>query len=364
MNERLKKLYALLEREGLDAAFITHPKSVYYFTGFYTNPHERFLALVCVQGEEPMLYVPALDEEKAVQTSSVAKIAAHYDSENPYTKLAGLLGGRPIRTVGLQEDQLSVKSCRALLSATGAESARSLEAELAAMRVIKDAGEIAVVRRAIHCIEEVFRLAAAKVKPGMTEMELVAEMEYQMRRLGSEGPSFETMVLSGAKSGLPHGVPSADEIREGQLLLLDAGVFVDGYASDLTRTFAVGEVGDEARAVYDAVLQANLDMIAAVRPGVPFGSLDRAARSTIESRGYGEFFITRAGHGFGLEIHEYPSIHGGNEDLLQEGMLFTAEPGIYIPGFGGVRIEDNVVVTADGADVLTAFPKELTVIGV
>ncbi|MCZ8521996.1 MULTISPECIES: M24 family metallopeptidase [Paenibacillus] len=364
MKERITKLYELLEGERLDAIIITHPKSVYYFTGFYTNPHERFLALVCPRGEEPILYVPALDEEKAVQSSSVTKIASHLDAENPYAKLSELLGGRQLARIGVQEDHLNVKSYRALMACTSAGEAYNLEGELAAMRVIKDAAEIAVVRRAIHCIEEVFRSAAAQVKPGMTEVELVAEMEYQMRRLGSEGPSFETMVLSGAKSGLPHGVSSSDPIREGHLLLLDAGVFVDGYASDLTRTFAVGEVGDEVRAVYDAVLQANLAMIAAARPGVSFGSLDRAARSTIEGRGYGEFFITRAGHGFGLEIHEYPSIHGGNEDVLKEGMLFTAEPGIYIPGFGGVRIEDNVVVTPDGAEVLTTFPKELTVIGV
>ncbi|KIL41662.1 metallopeptidase [Gordoniibacillus kamchatkensis] len=363
MNARIDNLYSLLEQEALDAIVITLPKLIYYFTGFMTDPHERFLAFVCPKGGEPFLFVPALDREKAVQTSSVKAIYAHDDAQNAYEVLQRHLGSGMSR-IGLQEEHLNVKRYRALLEATGAKQAIGLDGKLALMRVVKSDGEVAVIRRAIRCIEDVFRDTIALVKPGVTELELVAEMEYRMKRLGADSPSFETMVLTGRKSGLPHGVPGVEPIREGDLLLFDAGVFIDGYASDLTRTFAVGDIGDKCRDIYDAVLQANLAMIAAVRPGVPLGSLDLAARGVIEQRGYGPHFITRAGHGFGLEIHEYPSIHANNADPVREGMTFTAEPGIYMPEIGGVRIEDNVFVTRNGAEVLTTFPKELMVIGV
>ncbi|CAG7655781.1 M24 family metallopeptidase [Paenibacillus allorhizosphaerae] len=363
MNERLSQLYSLLETEALDAAFVTLPKLIYYFTGFYTEPHERFMALVCPRNEPPFLLVPLLDYEKAVQSSSVSRIVPLEDTDNPYEVLKRHMKGA-IKRIGIQEDHLNVKRYHGLMEATGAEEAVHIDQQLAQLRVVKSDAEVAAIRRAIRCIEEVLHQALPLVKPGVTELDLVAEMEHRMKKLGADGPSFDTMVLSGAKTGLPHGVPGMEPIQEGELLLFDAGVFIDGYASDLTRTFAVGDVGDKCREIYDAVLQANMQMIQAVHPGASFASLDLAARSCIERKGYGEYFITRAGHGFGLEIHEYPSIHANNADLMREGMVFTAEPGIYIPGLGGVRIEDNVLVTKEGVQVLTSFPKELTVVEV
>lgn len=363
MNARIDKLYNLLDEEALDVTFITLPKLIYYFTGFYTDPHERLLALVCPRGEEPFLFVPALDREKAVRTSSVKAIYAHEDAQNPYEVLKRHLG-IPVSRVGIQEDHLNVKRYQAIMEMTGAKQAVGLDGKLALIRVVKSDDEIEAIKRAVRCIEDVFRDTVPLVKPGVTELDLVAEMEYRMKRLGADGPSFDTMVLTGEKTGLPHGVPGKERIREGDLLLFDAGVFVDGYASDLTRTFAVGDIGDKCKDIYDAVLQANRSMIEAVRPGASFASLDLAARSVIEKRGFGQHFITRAGHGFGLEIHEYPSIHANNDDPVKEGMVFTAEPGIYIPGLGGVRIEDNVLATKNGAEVLTTYPKQLTVIGI
>jgi Xaa-Pro dipeptidase len=311
----------------------------------------------------PFLVVPILDYEKAAGVSTVNSIYAHEDMGNPYGVLKGHLTSK-ITCLGIQKDHLSVSRYEALMQATGAKRAVDVEPKLNQMRVIKTEPEIAAIRRAITCIEEVFHTAIPFVKPGVTEIDIVAEMEYRMKRLGADGPSFDTMVLSGEKTGLPHGIPGTKTIQEGELLLFDAGVFVDGYASDLTRTFAVGDVTDRSKEIYETVLQANRKMIDAVRPGATFGSLDDAARDVIEAKGDGQHFITRAGHGFGLEIHEYPSIHGNNQDLMSAGMVFTAEPGIYIPGLGGVRIEDNVLVTPTGVEVLTTFPKEWTVIGV
>ncbi|WP_081756668.1 M24 family metallopeptidase [Gorillibacterium massiliense] len=363
MKERLDKLNTLLKVEALDVAFITSPKLVYYFTGFYSDPHERFMALVCPRGEEPFLLVPVLDYEKAVRVSGVSRIYSHEDTDNPYEVLRGLLKGTYVRA-GIQAEHLNVNRYHGLMEATGAKDFVGMDGKLADIRVIKSEDEVVAIKKAIVCIEDALRSTLSIVKPGITELDIVAELEYRMKKLGAEGPSFDTMVLAGEKTGLPHGIPGYELVREGELLLFDCGVFVDGYASDITRTFAVGEVNDKTKEIYNIVLQANEAMIQAVRPGVTLGSLDLAARQVIIDHGYGEYFNHRAGHGFGMEIHEYPSIHGKNQDLVREGMVFTAEPGIYISGLGGVRIEDNVRVTANGVEVLTTFSKELTVIGV
>ncbi|MBO9598042.1 MAG: aminopeptidase P family protein [Cohnella sp.] len=362
MNTRMQELYAHLENQRMDAMLITSPKHVYYLTGFATDPHERFLGLLLARGEEPSLLVPALDYEAAATATGMARIHTHADTDNAHDVLRKLIPSS-VGTLGVEKDDLSVTRYEALAAAIGAESYVDVGKPLREMRAMKSPDEVARMRHAARLVEDALRAGVARAKPGATEIELVAELEYQMKKLGAQGPSFETMVLSGAKSALPHGQPDATPIREGDLLLFDLGVFADGYASDITRTFAVGDVSDEAKRIYAAVLNANLRAIEAIRPGVTFGSLDRAARTIIENAGYGPYFMHRLGHGLGMDIHEYPSVHGLNEDLVRAGMAFTVEPGIYIPGVGGVRIEDDVVATEDGVDVLTAFPKELTVIG-
>jgi Xaa-Pro dipeptidase len=263
----------------------------------------------------------------------------------------------------VEKDDLSVLRFEAISAAIGAEAYVDIGIPLREMRAIKTPDEVERMKNAVRIVEEVLRSGVDQVKQGVSEIELVAELEYRMKKLGAQGPSFDTMVLSGAKSALPHGKPDHRKIVEGELLLFDLGVFADGYASDITRTFAVGEITDEMKNIYGAVLAGNLAAIEAIRTGVTFGSLDRAARESIEAAGYGPYFNHRLGHGLGMDIHEYPSIHGRNDDLLLPGMVFTVEPGIYVPLVGGVRIEDDVLVTPDGVEVLTSFPKELTVIG-
>lgn len=362
MNLRLHNLYAHLDSYKIDSMLITSPKHVYYLTGFATDPHERFLGLLLSRGEDPALLVPALDYEAAAAATGMARIHTHSDTENAYDVLRKLMPNF-IRTLGVEKDHLSVVRFEALSAVIGAETYVDIGSPLRDMRAVKSPEEISRMRHAARIVEDVLREGVARAKPGVTEIELVAELEYQMKKLGAQGPSFDTMVLAGAKSALPHGKPDATPIREGDLLLFDLGVFADGYASDITRTFAVGDVSDEAKRIYAAVLEANRRAIEAIRPGVMLGSLDRAARAAIEAAGYGPYFTHRLGHGLGMDIHEYPSVHGLNEDPVRAGMAFTVEPGVYVPGTGGVRIEDDVVATEDGVDVLTSFPKELTVIG-
>jgi len=363
METRLSRLYTYMEEVKLDAILITSPRHVYYLTGFLSEPHERLLSLIVPAVGEPVLLVPALDREAAEQASSVKRIATHTDTDDAYAVLAGLLP-KPCRRLGLEKNHLTVMRYEAIASVAGAESFLDIEKPLREMRMIKSPEEIVRVRRAIEAVETVLAEGLKRVKPGVTEVEIVAELEYQMRKLGTQGPSFDTMVLAGEKSALPHGVPGQRKIQPGELLLFDLGVVLDGYVSDITRTFAVGDINAQLREIYDTVLAANLAAIAAVKPGATLASLDHAARHLITERGYGEYFMHRLGHGLGMEVHEYPSVHGANQDVLQPGMVFTIEPGVYVPGVGGVRIEDDVLVTESGCDVLTRFPKELTVIGV
>ncbi|GGA37582.1 M24 family metallopeptidase [Paenibacillus physcomitrellae] len=362
MNEKWSRLDQHMSQAGIDTLLITDPKHVYYLTGFASNPHERFLGAVYKRGEQPFLVVPALDEAAARAASDVEQIVTHTDTDNPYALLKQALKGST-GVIGLEKNNLSVTRYEALQAELAFTEARNIGDWLQSMRVIKSAEEVHKLQHAVNLIEEVLKQGVSRVQIGMTENEMVAEIEYLMRKAGAEGPSFDTMVLSGEKTALPHGVPGTRQIQPGDLLMFDMGVYAAGYASDITRTFAVGGLSDELTRMYNTVLAANEAAIAAIKPGISFGSIDKAARDVISEAGYGPYFLHRLGHGLGIDVHEYPSVHGENQDLLQAGNVFTVEPGVYLPGKGGVRIEDDVLVTEQGVSVLTSYPKELTIIG-
>lgn len=362
MNDKWNKLRSAMEQSGIDVMLITDPKHVYYLTGFACDPHERFLGIIAPQQGEPTLIVPVLDGDKAAAMSVVKNIVTHTDTDNPYDILKQHLPQQAAR-FAIEKGHMSVQRYEALTSATAAKSFVDAGPILQAMRVIKSEEEVVRMKEAVRLVEAVLLEGVSRVKVGMSEIEMVAELEYLMKKLGSDGPSFSTMVLAGENAALPHGVPGSRKIKEGELLLFDMGVYANGYASDITRTFAVGEVNDTCKEIYNTVLAANMAAIEAVKPGVTFGSLDRTARKVIADKGYGDYFTHRLGHGLGIDVHEYPSVHERNEDVLEPGMLFTIEPGIYVPKVAGVRIEDDVIVTADGVEILTSYPKELTIIG-
>ena len=361
-QERISKLHDFLTKQELDAVLITSPKHVYYLTGFFTDPHERFLGLVLPAQGEPALIVPALDRQAASEASSVQNIYTHTDTQNPYEVLKQTLPSG-LSKLGIEKSHMTVERFEAMGQVVSATSFVDVEAPLREMRLIKSADEVERMKHAVVLVEKALTETLKTVKIGMTEMEIVADLEYQMKRVGAEGPSFSTMVLAGEKSALPHGNPGTREVQAGDLLLFDIGVEADGYVSDITRTFAVGEISEQLREIYETVLAANEAAIAEVRPGVTFAHIDKTARNVIADKGYGEYFIHRLGHGLGMDVHEYPSVHEQNEEILRPGMVFTIEPGIYLPGVGGVRIEDDVVVTETGVEVLSSFPKKLTVIG-
>lgn len=361
MNDRIRKLNEYMEQQDLDAILITFPKHVHYLTGYMSDPHERFLGLIMPKQEEPFLFVPALDEEAASKASQLRRIYTHTDTDNPYQVLKGYLPSS-VKRIGIEKSHMTLQRYEALSETIAAEKFFDVESPFREMRAVKSEAEIASIRKTANIVEEVLKQSLQHVKAGVTEMEIAAEIEYCMKKAGVS-PSFTTTILSGEKSAMPHGETGDRKIKNGELLLFDMGVASDGYMSDITRTFAVGHIDDKLKDVYETVLQANLQSIAAIRPNAVIADLDRIARDHIASKGYGPYFTHRLGHGLGIEIHEYPSIHGNNRDVLREGMVFTIEPGIYLPGTGGVRIEDDVLVTADGVEVLTRFPKELTIIG-
>jgi Xaa-Pro aminopeptidase len=230
------------------------------------------------------------------------------------------------------------------------------------LRMVKTAGELARIRRSVETNSRAFEQGVARVRPGMKEQDLAAELEYRMRRLGAEKPSFETIVAGGVRSALPHAQPTAAPLRAGELVVVDMGAFQEGYASDMTRMLFLGRPTPRVKRTYRAVLEAQLAAIDKVRAGVQTALVDRAARQVLKRHGLERAFVHSTGHGLGLEIHEPPRIGKRDISILREGMAITIEPGVYLEDFGGIRIEDTVVVTARGCEILTPTSKELRVI--
>ena len=227
------------------------------------------------------------------------------------------------------------------------------------LRMIKNAEELSFMRQAEQIGVAAFQKVLPMLKPGVTENTVAAELEYEMRRLGASGTSFETIVVSGIKTSMPHGKPGDKKIEPGDFVTMDFGCNYHGYCSDMTRTVVVGRAVPEQKKIYEIVLAAQQKGLAAIRSGILGREADKAARDVIEEEGYGKYFGHSLGHGVGLLIHEQPNLSPKSEICLKPGMVVTCEPGIYIPGFGGVRIEDMVAVTLDGCENLTGLTKEL-----
>jgi Xaa-Pro dipeptidase len=232
------------------------------------------------------------------------------------------------------------------------------------LRVCKDAVEVSAMRKAVKVAQAALEATIPSMRVGTTEQEIASELVFNLLRNGSQPEMpFTPIVSSGPNSANPHASPSNRKLRPGDLLVVDWGAAVDGYISDLTRTFAVGKVDEEYRKIHQIVQEANAAGRAAAQPGVPCANVDIAARTVIEKSGYGQYFTHRTGHGIGMEPHEDPYMRGDNLQLLEAGMTFTVEPGIYLPERNGVRIEDNVVIIKDGAECLSDMPREIRTVG-
>ncbi|WP_411810326.1 M24 family metallopeptidase [Bacillus glycinifermentans] len=362
--KRIEQLSSWLKEQDISSAFIHSKENVFYLTHFYTDPHERLMGVFVFQHEEPFFVCPLMEKNQAKEAGWAYEIIGYEDHENPWDLISAALQKRGLRLakVAVEKEAISLSRADMLKHVTNGAELVSAEEKLNELRVVKDEKEIGILREAAKLADYGVEAGAAALTEGIAEIDVVAKIEYELKKKGIQGMSFSTMVLFGEKSGQPHGNSGSRTLKAGDFVLFDLGVIIDGYCSDITRTLIFKNASDRQKDIYETVLQAETAALEMSRPGVRIGDLDLKARGIIEKAGYGDYFPHRLGHGLGISPHEYPSMSHNNDELLKEGMVYTIEPGIYVPEIGGVRIEDDVLVTSDGAEALTRFPKELTVI--
>ena len=360
---KLNELQAYLVEQDIDAAFITTPDNVFYFSGFDSEPHERLLGIMVFKEAAPFLICPKMEMSDVGAAGWSHEVVGHEDTENAWDLVAKTVASRntTFHTLAIEKSHLTVERLEAIQERFHNVAIQAIDEKINAMRICKDEEELVKLRKAAQLADFAVQVGCDAIAEGKTEMEILNEIESAVKAKGY-AMSFDTMVLAGEKAASPRGTPGDRKIQKGDLILFDLGVIYEGYCSDITRTVAFGQPGEEQVKIYNTVRAANENAIAAVRPGVRAMDLDKIARDTIAEAGYGEYFTHRLGHGLGISVHEFPSINGANEMILNEGAVFTIEPGIYKTNVAGVRIEDDVVVTKDCVEILTKFTKELVIL--
>ncbi len=351
----LEKIAAELPEYGLDAMLITSQPGEFYAVDFHGE------GVVLVTANESWYFTDPRYIEAAQQQVQADHVLLPDAGRNYRATIERLAREHGYKCIGFEENYMTVAAHRLWSEALSAQL-KPASVLLEQLRAAKDARELAAMRKAQAVAEQALEQTIPSIKPGVSEKEIAALLEYNMVRLGAEKASFDTIVASGPNSSKPHAVPGQRKIQNGDFVTIDFGCVVDGYCSDTTRTFAVGQPTEEMRAVYDTVLRAQLAGLAAARGGVTGKQVDGAARAVIEQAGYGEYFGHSFGHSLGLEIHENPNFSASNDKPMPVGAVVSAEPGIYLPGKFGVRIEDVVVLTEDGCENLTKYPKELIIL--
>ena len=347
---RIERLRALLTEKVVDAVLVTKEENVHYFSGFRGDS-----TALLVTHEQLLLVTDSRYTEQASTEAALYEIVEQRDGL--YRKVAELAVEAGVVALGYEGTALVCDQYEKLKEMLG-EISFDTSLALDALRQVKDADEIALIRRACAIADEGFAHIIRYIQPGMTEMEVAAELEHYMRTLGSERPAFQTIIASGVRGSLPHGVASDKVIARGELVTMDFGAVCAGYHSDITRTICVGRADVRQREIYDAVLSAQMRALAALRSGVTGIEVDRIARDSLAEKNFEQYFGHGLGHSLGLEIHEEPRLSKAGKHIMQPNMLITDEPGVYIPGWGGIRIEDTVLITADGSEPLTRAPKE------
>jgi Xaa-Pro dipeptidase len=362
-QHRLEKLKTMARQSGLDAIALVPSHNLVYLTGIHFRMMERSLVLFIPVDGEPQMIIPSLEVPLVAEKPFPMTLHSYTDAEGyrpTYERVCSAFSGKKIGVEGMK-----MRVTEGQLIEQYAPGAQVIPADdtIQHFRLHKDTTEIEMLCKAIATAEAAIDAVVPQVRAGMTERDIMNKLLNAMVEAGSEGVAFEPIVLSGPNTAQPHGFAGNRVVSEGELLLFDWGTTHEAYVSDLTRTFAVGDINPELTKIYETVLAANEAGIAAAKPGIAAQEVDRAARKVITDAGYGEYFIHRTGHGLGMEGHEGPYMREGNDQILEPGMVFTVEPGIYVPGVGGVRIEDDVMITESGAKVLTSYPKTLRKIG-
>ena len=364
-EERLERLRRKLRAQRVGCAVLMPGPNLFYFTGLRMEPSERitlgFFPANSTKGPAlllPELERPRVEAELEAGRAAPLKLYSYRDEEGPDEPLVQIvqdlqLGGR---TLGVEFRGLRLLEASRLERHVPGGRIESLDSLLYELRSVKDPTEIERLRKALVLTEELFAELLAFFKPGRTEQELAKRFQILALERGFE-ISFEPIIASGPNGGSPHAVPTERALQPGDLVTVDVGVMWEDYYGDLTRNVALGKIDPELQKIHAIVEEANAAGREACKPGVPAQEVDRAARRVIEKAGYGPYFFHRTGHGLGLEVHEPPYMMEGSERLLEPGMVFTVEPGIYLPGQGGARVEDVMLITETGAETLTTLPR-------
>lgn len=352
---RLRKLRERMAREKIEALLVGSLPNVHYLTGFSGTAGVLLVTL-----RNSVFFTDARYDLRAHQEVQGSRVVIAKGG-NFQAALRWAARTKQAR-MGFESDSVSFSSYQNILQTIVNKRLVPTTGMVESLRIQKDEAEIERIRKAVHLGSKAYSETLAHLRPGMTEIEVAAEIEYRMRRNGAERPAFETIVAAGPRTALPHSSPGTRKLRRNECIMLDLGAILGGYAGDMTRTVFLDQAPRKAARIYRAVLEAQREAEQAVRVGVPCSAVDKAARRVLERHGYGRYFTHSTGHGVGREIHEQPSLARNQEALLPENAVVAVEPGVYIPGYGGVRIEDVVVVRKRGPEVLTTTPKELTVL--
>lgn len=349
--EKLGKLRARFSELGIDGMLITNGYNRRYMTGFTGT------AGVVLIGEKKAVFITDFRYvEQASRQINGYEIIQHMGSIiDEVAKQAADLG---IKRLGFEQDHLSFATYKLYENTVQAQLV-PVSGVVEKLRLIKSDAEIKILKEAAEIADAAFQHILSFIRPGIREIDVANELEFFMRKNGAISSSFDIIVASGYRSALPHGVATEKVIEKGEFVTLDFGAYYKGYCSDITRTVAVGEVSEELRSIYKIVLEAQLRGMTGIKPGMTGREADALTRDYITEKGYGDYFGHSTGHGIGLEVHEGPGLSVRTDTVLEPGMVVTVEPGIYIPGLGGVRIEDDTVVTKDGNESLTHSPKDL-----
>ncbi len=358
-QSRLTTFRAAISSRNVDGALVSHPSNRRYLTGFSaadSSPGEPS-AVALVDSHSSILLTAATNAPWAQAEAADWQIVAW---QRPWTTtLAERIIASGWTTIGFEERAMSVAVFRTLQEAVGPRLQWvAVDDVLTSQRATKDAHEMIALRAALALTDDVYAAVSRSIRPGQTEREVAWFIEREFRDRGGDGPAFATIVAAGPNAARPHHASGDRRLQEGEPIIIDMGACVDGYNGDLTRTVCFGPAPDRLCEVYNAVNRANRAAIASAGPGVPVKDVDGAARTLIREAGFGDFFVHSLGHGLGLQVHEAPSLNESSNAVLQVGQVFTIEPGVYIPEWGGVRIEDVAVVIDAGCSVLTTAAKQ------
>ena len=351
LAERLDKIRKLIEEESIDALVISSINNRRYLSGFRGTA-----GVLLVSAEKALLVTDFRYVNQAEEQAPHFEVIRWHD--DLYKSVAPLVEENGWGKLGFEAGQVVYTALEEMKEKLPAEMVPVKETA-EKLRIIKDVDEVSIMRIGAEVLDRAFTMIINTAKPGITERELALELEMFLLKEGAEEKSFRFIVASGQRGAMPHGMATEKEMKDGELVTIDFGGIFDGYATDMTRTIALGKISEQQKEIYDIVYKAQHEASAAVKPGLPVNEVDAVARNIIKDAGYGEYFGHGLGHGVGLEVHEQPTLNHLKTTELEPGMVVTIEPGIYLPGQGGVRIEDMVVVTEKGAESLTKSPREL-----